>query len=80
MIPEQPEAQRLLVAEYVLGLHSREQSAEIEQWLEQDDDAASLANHWNRYRCRRDYGERFPGEPPRRTPVVDSTGNGCGRA
>lgn len=49
MIPEQPEAQRLLIAEYVLGLHSREQSAEIEQWLEQDDDAARLAGQWREH-------------------------------
>lgn len=49
MIPEQPDAQRLLIAEYVLGLHSREQSAKIEQWLEEDEDAAQLAGHWREH-------------------------------
>lgn len=49
MIPEDSDAQHLLIAEHVLGLHGREQAAEIERWLEQDEDAARLASHWREH-------------------------------
>lgn len=49
MIPEDSDAQHLLIAEHVLGLHDREQAADIERWLEQNEDAARLASHWREH-------------------------------
>ena len=46
MIPRDSQERQLLIAEHVLGLLSPEQAAEVERWLEQDDDAAQLASHW----------------------------------
>ena len=40
MIPRDSQERQLLIAEHVLGLLSPEQAAEVERWLEQDDDAA----------------------------------------
>ncbi|EKF75751.1 anti-sigma-K factor RskA [Alcanivorax hongdengensis A-11-3] len=49
MIPESPQEQRILIAEYVLGLHAPEQEAEIARWLEQDSEAADLARRWQEH-------------------------------
>lgn len=49
MISDDSDAQHLLIAEHVLGLHGREQAAEIERWLEQDEEAAALASHWREH-------------------------------
>ena len=49
MIPQDQEERRLLIAEYVLGLHRGERAAEIERWLAWDEDAARLARHWREH-------------------------------
>ncbi|MFC6329831.1 hypothetical protein, partial [Alloalcanivorax gelatiniphagus] len=46
MIPDHPQERRLLIAEYVLGLHQGERVQEIERWLALDAEAARLAQHW----------------------------------
>ena len=37
MIPDNQQEQRLLITEYVLGLHRGEQAVEIERWLAERD-------------------------------------------
>ncbi|HIK74354.1 MAG TPA: anti-sigma factor [Alcanivorax sp.] len=49
MIPDNQEEQRLLIAEYVLGLHRGEQAVEIERWLAEDEQAARQAAHWREH-------------------------------
>ena len=51
MIPQDQEERRLLIAEYVLGLHRGERAVEIERWLAEDEDAERFARHW-RELCR----------------------------
>ncbi|MCU5787291.1 hypothetical protein, partial [Alloalcanivorax marinus] len=46
MIPDDPQERRLLIAEYVLGLHQGERAEEIERWLAWDAEAARLAARW----------------------------------
>ena len=46
MIPDDPQERRLLIAEYVLGLHQGEREQEIERWLALDAEAARLAQRW----------------------------------
>ena len=49
MIPDDQEEQRLLIAEYVLGLHRGEQAVEIERWLAEDERAARQATYWREH-------------------------------
>ena len=49
MIPDNQEEQRLLIAEYVLGLHRGEQAVEIERWLADDEQAARQAAYWREH-------------------------------
>lgn len=49
MIPQDHEERRLLIAEYVLGLHRGERAAEIKRWLAEDDEAGRLARRWREH-------------------------------
>lgn len=49
MIPDDPQERKLLIAEYVLGLHDPQRQRDVEAWLANDDEASRLASHWQEH-------------------------------
>jgi anti-sigma-K factor RskA len=49
MIPDDPQEQHLLIAEYVLGLHDAKRQQEIAAWLDRDEVASHTARQWREY-------------------------------
>lgn len=49
MITHDPEERRALIGEYLLGLLSEQEAAEVRQLLEEDEQAARMALEWERH-------------------------------
>ncbi len=90
MIPRDPQEQRLLIAEHVLGLTDGALAMEVERWLADDDEAARLASHWQEHWLAaasllepaplpRPCGRVFANAPLMRC-IVQGGGSGRGRA
>lgn len=62
MIPEQPEERRALIGEYVLGLLDEAQTAEVDELIEHDRDAARIALEWQAHWLA--LSDELPAVPP----------------
>ena len=62
MITHDPEERRALIGEYLLGLLSEQEAAEVRQLLEEDEQAARMALEWERHFL--ELSDQLPAQTP----------------